>query len=142
MIHPIRPVEPQSHPHPPGESWQRSERDASHWCGWTCRGASLQRTGTGLALLTGATAVLLSCMQSKRPALFTSSRHTPLPTHPLERCYCQVTAMSRYTGTGAPRAGIAPRPRARARKATSDSLGLRIGRMHASSTCRRLKMAS
>jgi hypothetical protein len=67
-------------------------------------------------------------------------RHTPLRRCPLERSCGQVTAMSRYTGTGAaPRAGIACIHPARARKATSDSLGLRIGRMHASSTCRRLR---
>ena len=67
-----------------------------------------------------------------------------LAPHMVHRCplegFCgHVTFMSRYTATGAPRAGIAPHPPARARKALSDSLGLRIGRMHASSTCGRLR---
>lgn len=79
-------------------------------------------------------------MQSKRPALFTSSRHTPLPTGALLRSghgQCHVIRAWARLEQGS----RLDHP-ARARKAASDSLGLRIGRMHASSTCRRLKMAS
>ena len=66
--------------------------------------------------------------------------HVLAPTPPpLAACCDHVTL---YGHRRASRAGIAPRLPARARKAASHSLGLRIGRMHASSTCRRLIMAS
>jgi hypothetical protein len=82
-------------------------------------------------------------VESKRPTLFTSSRVcTPPPTHH----WRAVAAMSRYTGRGAPRAGIhwidaadARRP-ARARKDCQRLSGL-AHRAHAraGSACRRLR---
>jgi hypothetical protein len=100
-------------------SENRNRLSSSHWCNGRATFVHAEQEAN----------------RSSRPR-----RHTPLRRCPLERSCGQVTAMSRYTGTGAaPRAGIASGHPARARKPTSDSLGLRIGRMHASSTCRRLR---
>ena len=104
-------------------SENRNRLSSSHWCNGRATFVHAEQEANALHVL----AAIHRCGAAHWSALAVRSR----------------PCLSRYTGTGAPRAGIAPRHHpARARKAASDSLGLRIGRMHASSTCRRLKMAS
>lgn len=122
-------------PGPPGESWERSEPDALHWSrphAGAQKRASRQRSGTGLALLTGATAVPVSCVESKRPTLFTSSRP---PRRPLAGCSGHVTLY----GDRRASSRDAARTPARARHRLSGPLGLRRGRMRAGSARRRLR---
>ena len=100
-------------------SKNRNRLSPSHWCNGRATFVHAEQEANALHVLAPYTAAHWSAV---------AARSRP----------CHVDA-----GTGAPRAGIAPRHHpARARKAVSDSLGLRTGRMHASSTCRRLKMAS
>ena len=100
-------------------SENRNRLSSSHWCNGRATFVHAEQEANALHVLAPHTAAHWS-------AVAVRSR----PCH-------VIRAQAR-----ASKAGIAPRLPARARKAASDSLGLRIGRMHASSTCRRLIMAS
>lgn len=99
-------------------SENRNRLSSSHWCNGRATFVHAEQEASALHALAPYTAAHWS-------ALAVRSR----PCHVI-RAWARLEQGSRFDHP------------ARARKAASDSLGLRIGRMHASSTCRRLKMAS